>query len=59
MRKSLEAELLSLKAQVKELENECKLKTEEAISASAGKEEALAGALLEISSLKEDSSVKM
>ncbi|KZV32903.1 nuclear-pore anchor [Dorcoceras hygrometricum] len=59
VRKSLETELLSLKEQIKELENECKLKSEEAISASAGKEDALAGALSEISSLKEDCSVKM
>ncbi|XP_073028198.1 LOW QUALITY PROTEIN: nuclear-pore anchor [Primulina eburnea] len=59
VRKSLEAELLSLKGQAKELENECKLKTEEAIAASARNEEALTGALFEISSLKEDCSVKM
>ncbi|XP_073125312.1 nuclear-pore anchor [Henckelia pumila] len=59
VRKSLEAELLSLKEQAKELENECKLKIEEAISASTRNEEALAGALFEISSLKEDCAVKM
>lgn len=48
-----------LREHVSELESECKLKTEEAISATSGKEEALAGALSEIASVKDDYSVKM
>ncbi|KAK4386790.1 Nuclear-pore anchor [Sesamum angolense] len=59
VKRSLEAELHSLRERINELESECKLKTEEAISATAGKEEALAGALSEIATLKDDCSVKM
>ncbi|KAI3466289.1 hypothetical protein Pfo_022951 [Paulownia fortunei] len=59
VKRSLEAELHSLRERVSELESECKLKTEEAISATAGKEEALAGALSEIACLKDDYSAKM
>ncbi|KAL6538558.1 hypothetical protein OROGR_012546 [Orobanche gracilis] len=57
--KSLESELHSYRERVTELESLCKLKTEEALSAIAGNEEALAGALSEISSLKDDCAVKM
>ncbi|KAK6154564.1 hypothetical protein DH2020_008812 [Rehmannia glutinosa] len=59
VKRSLEGELHSLRERVSELESVCKLKTEEAISATAGKEEAIAGALSEISHLKDDYSVKM
>ncbi|KAL0407153.1 UNVERIFIED_CONTAM: Nuclear-pore anchor [Sesamum latifolium] len=59
VKRSLEAELHSLRQRINELESECKLKTEERISATAGKEEALAGALSEIATLKDDCSVKM
>uniref|UniRef100_A0A5B6ZUV8 Putative nuclear-pore anchor isoform X1 n=1 Tax=Davidia involucrata TaxID=16924 RepID=A0A5B6ZUV8_DAVIN len=56
---SLEAELVSLKERVNELESECISKSKEATSAAAGKEEALASVLSEIASLREESSVKM
>ncbi|KAL8046095.1 hypothetical protein ABFX02_08G156700 [Erythranthe guttata] len=59
VKRSLEAELNSLRDRVKELEDECKVKAEEALSVNAGKEEALAGALSEIARLKDDYSVKM
>ncbi|XP_057795095.1 nuclear-pore anchor [Salvia miltiorrhiza] len=59
VKRSLEDEIHLLREHVSELESECKLKTEEAISASSGKEEALAGALSEIASVKDDYSVKM
>ncbi|GFP92237.1 nuclear-pore anchor [Phtheirospermum japonicum] len=59
VKRSLESEIHSLGERVIELETVCKLKTEEAISATAGKEEALAGSLSEIASLKDDCSVKM
>ncbi|KAK2974228.1 hypothetical protein RJ640_016714 [Escallonia rubra] len=59
VKEKLEAELLSLRERVNELEKECILKTKEAASAAAGKEEALASALSTIASLKEESSVKM
>ncbi|KAA8523384.1 hypothetical protein F0562_009807 [Nyssa sinensis] len=58
LKTSLEAELVSLKERVNELESECISKSREAASAAAGKEEALASALSEISSLREESSVK-
>lgn len=58
LKKSLEAELLSLRERVSELEYESSLKTEEVASAAAGKEEALASALAEITNLKEETSVK-
>ncbi|KAL6544653.1 hypothetical protein OROMI_023515 [Orobanche minor] len=57
--KSLESELQSYRERISELESLYKLKTEEALSAVAGNEEALAGALSEISSLKDDCAVKM
>ncbi|KAL7142917.1 hypothetical protein ABFS83_08G156600 [Erythranthe nasuta] len=59
VKRSLETELNSLRDRVKELEDECKVKTEEALSVNAGKEEAFAGALSEIARLKDDYSVKM
>ncbi|KAI3448672.1 hypothetical protein Pfo_005337 [Paulownia fortunei] len=49
----------SLRERVSELESECKLKIEEVISATSGKEEALSGAQSKITSLKDDYSVKM
>lgn len=55
----MENEIRLLRERVDELEGECKLKTEEAISATAGKEEAIAGALSEIASVKDGYSVKM
>ncbi|KAL1566884.1 nuclear-pore anchor-like isoform X1 [Salvia divinorum] len=58
-KRSLENEVHLLREHVSELESECKLKTEEAISATSGKEEALAGALVEIASVKNDYSDKM
>ncbi|XP_059661908.1 nuclear-pore anchor isoform X2 [Cornus florida] len=58
LKKSLEAEIVSLRNHVNELESDCILKSKEAVSAAAGKEEAVASALSEISSLKEESSVK-
>ncbi|KAL3820879.1 hypothetical protein ACJIZ3_006784 [Penstemon smallii] len=58
VRRSLEAEVHSLSHRVNELENECKLKAEEARSATAGKEDALTSSLSEIASLKDDCSFK-
>ncbi|XP_017641194.1 nuclear-pore anchor isoform X1 [Gossypium arboreum] len=58
LKKSLEAELVSLRERVSELENESSLKSEEVASATAGKEEALSSVLAEISSLKEETAVK-
>ena len=58
MKKSLEAELLSLRQRVTELEEECNLKNKEVEFATVRKEEALAAALSEIAFLKEDCSVK-
>lgn len=58
LKRSLEAELLSLREKVSELENESSLKSEEVASAAAGKEEALSSALTEIRSLKEANSAK-
>lgn len=59
VKKSMEEEALLLRKHVNELESECNLKSIEAASATAGKEEAVVAALAEISSLKEDSSAKM
>ncbi|XP_059298950.1 nuclear-pore anchor [Lycium ferocissimum] len=59
VKKSMEEEALSLRKHVNELESECNLKSIEAASATAGKEEAVIATLAEISSLKEDSSAKM
>lgn len=58
LKKSLDAELLSLRERVSELENEIMLKSQEVASAAAGKEEALSSALAEISSLKEETLAK-
>ncbi|KAM5586916.1 nuclear-pore anchor [Rosa sericea] len=58
LKKSRDAELLSLRERVSELENEIMLKSQEVASAAAGKEEALFSALAEISSLKEETSKK-
>lgn len=58
LKKSLEAEIGSLRERVSELENESSLKSEEIASATAGKEEALSSALAEIRSVKEESAVK-
>ncbi|KAK8526986.1 hypothetical protein V6N13_084854 [Hibiscus sabdariffa] len=58
LKKSLEAELVSLRERVSELENESSLKSEEVASATAGKEEALLSVLAEITSLKEETAVK-
>ncbi|KAL4271644.1 hypothetical protein GQ457_13G000510 [Hibiscus cannabinus] len=58
LKKSLEAELVSLREKVSELENESSLKSEELASATAGKEEAISSALAEITSLKEETAVK-
>nr|XP_027063206.1 nuclear-pore anchor [Coffea arabica] len=58
LKKSLEAELLSLRQRVTELEEECNLKNKEVEFATVRKEEALAAALSEIAFLKEDCSVK-
>lgn len=59
VKKSMEEEALSLRKHVDELERECNLKSIEAATATAGKEEAVLAALAEISSLKEDTSAKM
>ncbi|XP_042060222.1 nuclear-pore anchor-like [Salvia splendens] len=59
VKRLLENEIHLLREHVNELESECKLKTEEAISATSGKEEALAGALSEIASVKDAFSVKI
>ena len=58
MKKSLEAELGSLRERVSELEIESSLKSEEVASATAGKQEALLSALAEITSLKEETAIK-
>ncbi|XP_015078982.1 nuclear-pore anchor isoform X1 [Solanum pennellii] len=58
VKKSMEEEALALRKNVDELERECNLKSIEAASATAGKEEAVVAALAEISSLKEDTSAK-
>ncbi|XP_027342867.1 nuclear-pore anchor isoform X2 [Abrus precatorius] len=53
-KKALESELHSLREKILELENESSLKSEEAASATAGKEEALISTLSEITNLKEE-----
>lgn len=58
LKKSLEAELLSLRERVSELEYESGLKSEEVASVAAGNEETLASSLAEITILKEEISVK-
>ncbi|KAI3935317.1 hypothetical protein MKW92_053400 [Papaver armeniacum] len=55
---SLEAEIVSLRERVSELENDCVSKSKEVVNAVTGKEEALDAALAEISNLKEDISLK-
>ncbi|CAN7052706.1 unnamed protein product [Brassica rapa subsp. trilocularis] len=56
--KLLEAELVSLRERVSELENDCIQKSEQIASAAAGKEDALVSASAEIASLREESLVK-
>ncbi|CAH8258672.1 unnamed protein product [Arabidopsis lyrata] len=56
--KSLEAELVSLRERVSELENDCIQKSEQLATAAEGKENALVSASAEISSLREESLVK-
>ncbi|KAB1212855.1 Nuclear-pore anchor [Morella rubra] len=58
LKESLEAELLSLRERVSQLEYESSMKSEELASATAGKEEAFSSALAEITTLKEESSIK-
>ncbi|KAL0867351.1 hypothetical protein Bca101_046469 [Brassica carinata] len=55
---SLEAELVSLRERVSELENDCLQKSEQIANAAAGKEDALVSASAEIASLREESLVK-
>ncbi|KAJ7982109.1 nuclear-pore anchor [Quillaja saponaria] len=59
LKKSLEAEVHSLRDRISELENESSLKSEQVASAAAGKEEALASAMDEIRVLKEEASAKV
>ncbi|KAJ0256647.1 Nuclear-pore anchor [Hirschfeldia incana] len=56
--KSLEAELISLRERVSELENDCIQKSEQIANAASGKEDALVSASAEIASLREESLVK-
>ncbi|KAG2324481.1 hypothetical protein Bca52824_007209 [Brassica carinata] len=56
--KSLEAELISLRERVSELENDCIQKSEQIANAAAGREDALVSASAEIASLREESLVK-
>lgn len=56
MKKTLEAEIQSLRDRIHELENESSLKFKEAASVVAQKDEALASAFVEINSLKEETS---
>ncbi|CAN1263022.1 Nuclear-pore anchor [Linum perenne] len=58
LKESLEAELISLRERISELENELRLKSEEVLSAAAGNGEALTSALAEVAALKEESSNK-
>ncbi|CAJ2659083.1 unnamed protein product [Trifolium pratense] len=53
-KKSLEAEVHSLREKVSELEKESSLISEAVVSATAGKEEALTSALAELTNLKEE-----
>ncbi|KAL5732092.1 hypothetical protein ACHQM5_004749 [Ranunculus cassubicifolius] len=59
MKKSLEAEILTLRKSISELENDSKAKCMEFASAVAGKEQALNSALADIDSLKNGSTVKV
>ncbi|CAK9179681.1 unnamed protein product [Ilex paraguariensis] len=59
VKKSLGAEVSSLQEQVIQLEVECSLKNNEAASAAARQEEALASAFSEIARLREETAVKM
>ncbi|KAG5549723.1 hypothetical protein RHGRI_014880 [Rhododendron griersonianum] len=59
VRMSLEAELLSIRERVNELESELNFKFKEAASSAAEKEAALASALSETDRLKQEISVKM
>ncbi|KAL9236694.1 hypothetical protein vseg_011330 [Gypsophila vaccaria] len=58
MKLSLAAEIQALRDRIHELENESMLKSKEAATAVAEKEEALASVLAEITTLKEDTSNK-
>ncbi|GAA0149677.1 primary active transporter [Lithospermum erythrorhizon] len=59
IKKSLEDELKSLRERVKELETECCLKSNEVSSVNAEKHEALAAALSEVATLRDDESIKL
>ncbi|KAL5732068.1 hypothetical protein ACHQM5_004726 [Ranunculus cassubicifolius] len=59
MKKSLEAEILTLRNSISELENDSKAKCMEFASADAVKEQALNSALADIDSLKNGSTVKV
>ncbi|KAJ0099641.1 hypothetical protein Patl1_19769 [Pistacia atlantica] len=59
LKKSLEAEVHSLRERVSELENENIMKSEQVASAAAVKEDAVASSLAEITGLKEEISVKI
>lgn len=59
MKKCLEDELHSLRKRVSELERENILKSEEIASAAVVREDVLASAREEITSLKEERSIKM
>ncbi|KAF5201131.1 Nuclear-pore anchor, partial [Thalictrum thalictroides] len=59
IKKSLEAEISSLRERCSELESDNMSKMKEASSVVAGKEEALRSALAEVNSLKEENSVKI
>lgn len=54
----MDAELVSLRERVTELENDCIQKSEQIATAAAGKAEALVSASDEIASLREESLVK-
>ncbi|XP_057486078.1 nuclear-pore anchor-like isoform X2 [Actinidia eriantha] len=59
VRMSLEAELLSVRERINELESECSLKSKEVASSAAEREAAIASSLSEIDRLKQESSVNM
>ncbi|PSR92585.1 Nuclear-pore anchor like [Actinidia chinensis var. chinensis] len=59
VRMSLEAELLSVRERINELESECSLKSKEVASSTAEREAAIASSLSEIDRLKQESSVNM
>ncbi|GFS36628.1 nuclear pore anchor [Actinidia rufa] len=59
VRMSLEAELLSVRERINELESECSLKSKEVASSAAERGAAIASSLSEIDRLKQESSVNM